>query len=150
MDERQQKGMAIAATTRIRKVKGKYLVPSQTNKNTTYTVSISEQRCTCPDHVERQVKCKHQYAVEYTVRRETTTGDNKTTETLKVTYSQDWSQYNEAQTNEKTWFTKLLTGLTATIPQPEQTTGRPRLPLSDMVFASTYKVYSQFSSRRFN
>ena len=27
--------------------------------------------------------------------------------------------------------------------------GRPRLPLSDMVFASVFKVYAGFSSRRF-
>ena len=27
--------------------------------------------------------------------------------------------------------------------------GRPRLPLSDMVFASVFKVYCGFSSRRF-
>jgi transposase len=28
--------------------------------------------------------------------------------------------------------------------------GRPRLPLSDMAFAATFKVYSRFSSRRFS
>lgn len=32
---------------------------------------------------------------------------------------------------------------------PEQQRGRPRLPLADMAFATVFKVYSGFSSRRF-
>ena len=44
---------------------------------------------------------------------------------------------------------ELLADLCGSIPQPEQTNGRPRLPLSDMVFASVFKVYVGFSSRRF-
>ena len=43
----------------------------------------------------------------------------------------------------------LLRDLCETIPQPPQVIGRPRLPLSDMLFATTFKVYSGFSSRRF-
>jgi hypothetical protein len=44
----------------------------------------------------------------------------------------------------------LLADLCSTIPQPKQEgRGRPRLPLSDMVFASVYKVYVGFSARRF-
>ena len=46
-------------------------------------------------------------------------------------------------------FTELLADLCSSIPQPEQTKGRPRLPLSDMVFASAYKVCVGFSARRF-
>jgi len=44
----------------------------------------------------------------------------------------------------------LLSDLCKTVPQPKQEgKGRPRLPLSDMVFASAYKVYVGFSARRF-
>jgi transposase len=43
----------------------------------------------------------------------------------------------------------LLADLCNTIGQPEQGMGRPRLPLSDMAFASVFKVYAGFSSRRF-
>ena len=35
------------------------------------------------------------------------------------------------------------------IEEPEQRMGRPRLPLADIVFASTFKVYSTVSGRRF-
>ena len=60
-----------------------------------------------------------------------------------------WTDYNAAQVEEKVRFTELLADLCSGIPQPEQTKGRPRLPLSDMVFASAYKIYVGFSSRRF-
>ena len=63
--------------------------------------------------------------------------------------SRTWTTYNAAQTEEKRRFTELLADLCAGVPQPEQTMGRPRLPLSDMVFASVFKVYCGFSSRRF-
>ena len=46
-------------------------------------------------------------------------------------------------------FMSLLADLCSGLPQPEQRTGRPRLPLSDMAFASIFKVYTGFSSRRF-
>lgn len=61
-----------------------------------------------------------------------------------------WTAYNAAQSEEKTRFVALLADLCNTIPQPPQTgRGRPRLPLSDMLFASVFKVYVGFSSRRF-
>src|SRR5918997_6062188 len=64
--------------------------------------------------------------------------------------SRCWTSYNAAQSEEKQRFVTLLADLCNTISQPEQRgKGRPRLPLSDMVFASVYKVYVGFSSRRF-
>ena len=63
--------------------------------------------------------------------------------------TRSWTDYNAAQVEEKVRFTELLADLCSGIPQPEQTKGRPRLPLSDMVFAAAYKVYVGFSSRRF-
>jgi transposase len=64
--------------------------------------------------------------------------------------SPNWTAYNAAQSEEKTRFVELLADLCKTVPQPKQEgKGRPRLPLSDMVFASAYKVYVGFSSRRF-
>ena len=63
--------------------------------------------------------------------------------------SRDWTAYNAAQSEEKTRFVALLADLCRTVSQPEQGMGRPRLPLSDMVFAAAYKVYVGFSARRF-
>jgi transposase len=61
-----------------------------------------------------------------------------------------WTAYNAAQCEEKTRFVALLSDLCNAVPQPiQEGRGRPRLPLSDMVFASVYKVYVGFSSRRF-
>src|SRR5215211_818991 len=64
--------------------------------------------------------------------------------------SSRWTAYNSAQSEEKTRFVALLADLCSTVPQPPQAgRGRPRLPLSDMLFASVYKVYVGFSPRRF-
>ena len=66
----------------------------------------------------------------------------------RKTYSQDWPAYNAAQTHEKERFVALLRDLCDTIEQPPQTFGRPRLPLSDVVFGIGLKVYSTMSGRR--
>jgi hypothetical protein len=68
-----------------------------------------------------------------------------------VTESPNWTAYNAAQSEEKHRFVELLADLCSTIPQPPRPpgAGRPRLPLSDMLFASVFKVYVGFSSRRF-
>jgi hypothetical protein len=65
--------------------------------------------------------------------------------------SSTWTAYNAAQSEEKTRFVALLADLCNTVPQPPRPPGasRPRLPLSDMLFAAAYKVYVGFSSRRF-
>src|SRR3712207_2251534 len=65
--------------------------------------------------------------------------------------SSTWTAYNTAQSEEKTRFVALLADLCNTIPKPPRPpgAGRPRLPLSDMVFASVFKIYVGFSSRRF-
>ena len=64
------------------------------------------------------------------------------------TYPQNWPAYNGAQTHEQEQFTKLLRELCDTVPQPPQTFGRPRLPLSDVLFGIGLKVYSTMSGRR--
>jgi transposase len=67
-----------------------------------------------------------------------------------VIEGRNWANYNAAQSEEKRRFVALLAELCSTVPQPPQTgKGRPRLPLSDMLFASVFKVYCGFSSRRF-
>jgi hypothetical protein len=64
--------------------------------------------------------------------------------------NRNWTTYDAAQTEEKRRFVVFLAELCSTVAQPEQRgKGRPRLPLSDMLFASVYKVYMGLSSRRF-
>jgi transposase len=72
-------------------------------------------------------------------------------ESVKVrkTYSQEWSAYNQAQTNEKSKFQELLFELCRNIEEPMQHMGRPRVPLADRLFACCFKVYSMMSGRRF-
>src|SRR5436309_1729493 len=155
MDARQQRGLMIAATARIRRAKvgPVYTVPSQSMQGE-YTVDMGRRRCSCPDFELRKLPCKHLFAVEYVMQRETVTtpeGETQVTEThaVRLTYAQDWTSYNAAQTTEKAHFCRLLRDLCATIPQPPQTRGRPRLPLSDALFSAAFKVYSTVSGRRF-
>jgi len=67
----------------------------------------------------------------------------------RTTYPQNWPAYNAAQTNEKRHFQVLLQQLCEGIEEPEQTNGRPRTPISDVIFAAVFKVYSTMSCRRF-
>jgi transposase len=151
MDGREQRGLEIAATKKLRQKGGLWIVPSQMGTGT-YVVDPTKRRgttCSCPDFEARGEKCKHVFAVEYTVRRETTAPDGSTvTEQLRLTYRQEWSAYNAAQVNEKERVAALLQSLCSAIDNPIQKRGRPRMPLSDAVFCATMKVYSGASGRR--
>jgi DDE family transposase len=68
---------------------------------------------------------------------------------VKPSYPQDWSAYNQAQTNEKALFQSLLHELCKGIGEPSQSMGRPRLPLDEMIFSAVFKVFSTVSGRRF-
>ena len=157
MEPREIKGLEIAAKSRVVR-KGKsnlWLVPSQAGREEKYTVAMKDEKpeCTCRDFEFRATKCKHIFAVEYTIQREQTAdGTTITTETVKITrktYPQDWKAYNAAQTQEKSQLQALLYELCKNLPEPEQRRGRPRLLLADIIFASTFKVYSTVSGRRF-
>jgi len=133
---------------------GFWIVPSQSSAKT-YTVDPDPEspRCDCPDFESRQLRCKHIYAVEITLKREyTNDGQTQTvteTVTIKQKYTQDWQSYNAAQQTEKSHFLALLYQLCSKVEEPIQTMGRPRLPLADVLFAVTYKTYSMLSARRF-
>lgn len=151
MSGREQRGLEMAARVRPQRNGSAYIVPSQTGKGTLYTVSLKGEypTCSCPDHETRLVKCKHIYAVEYSLRQETLAdGTTTVTKTVRVTYRQDWPAYNAAQSHEKTRVSELLRGLCDGINQPPQGRGRPRLPLCDMAFSAVMKVYSTVSGRR--
>lgn len=161
--ERKERGLIIAAKTRITQSGNVWHVPSQSGFKPYYQVDPVAKTCDCPDYEKREAPCKHLYAVEIVIEREsstTTTTDadgnttTTTTETTKVTkrvtYSQDWPAYNQAQTQEKAIFQKLLSNLCANIVEPPQKpNGRPTLSYRDMLFAIVFKIYSTVSCRRF-
>jgi transposase len=149
---RKERGYKIAKENNIISKNGKWLVPSESSPHKSYEVilRIDKSTCTCPDYVERRLKCKHIFAVEIiTSRQINADGSVTVTQTKRITYPQDWANYDKAQTQQKELFMKLLSGLCQGIDEPQYTFGRPRLPLSDMIFASGLKVYSTFSLRRF-
>ena len=157
---RKHRGLEIAALARIEKQDGLYIVPSQHSaRPTKYKVNYGENpTCTCPDFEARGCRCKHIYAVECVIKRETTEhadGSVTVKESITVTktrktYTQNWPAYNQAQTNEKHDFLRLLADLCRDIPTPPQTgRGQRCLPMSDMVFAAVFKIYSTISARRF-
>jgi transposase len=154
MEPRQEKAIEIAAKAKLTCQGGMWLVPSQSGP-TEYTVDPDPQApsCSCPDFEARQLRCKHIYAVEITLKREIVNdGQTQTiteTVTVKKKYTQSWPEYNRAQTNEKAHFIEFLHQLCSGIEEPIQTNGRPRLPLADIIFAATYKTYTMVSARRF-
>jgi len=122
-----------------------YLVPAKANTKITFKVTANNSgwlRCTCPTNKNGHI-CKHILFVTAWLRNQ-----KKNQEQPKKTYTQDWTAYNTAQCQEIELFDRLLKDLVDTIQEPEQNMGRPRLPLSDVIFCAVQKVYTQLSSRR--
>jgi hypothetical protein len=157
MNAREERGLVIAAVCKLNKTQNGWLVPSQSGADKIYTVDPVKQTCTCPDHAENGHKCKHIFAVEFTVKRETDADGNiietkSITFTEKKTYPQVWPAYNQAQSIEKDRLQVLLADICRGVPEPE----RPERPgqqphtYKDSIFAIVFKVYTTFSSRRFS
>jgi transposase len=155
---REQRGLEIAAKAKLQQSGDRWFVPSQSaNGGMYYTVKPdpAKPHCSCPDFEARQLRCKHVYAVQFVIQREFTFDEETQTETftetvtVKESYKQEWGAYNRAQVNEKERFLSLLAELVKGIEEPIQTFGRPRIPLGEVVFGNTYKVYSTVSGRRF-
>lgn len=106
MEDREIKGLEIAAKSKLTRKGDKWLVPSQSGLLEKYFVAMNEEQpqCTCRDYEFRNDKCKHIFAVEYTIEREQDAdGQTVVTETVKVvrkTYMQNWPAYNAAQTHK--------------------------------------------------
>jgi transposase len=60
-----------------------------------------------------------------------------------------WDIYNVAKTEQKRLFPILLRELCMSVEEPEQSRGRPRLSLRDMIFCAALKVFSKSPSRQF-
>lgn len=159
MSEREQRGLAIAALCKIDKdpKEGVWIVPSQSGAGK-YKVTHDGlfPHCTCPDFELRGGKCKHIFAVEYTIEREVHADGSETlTRTMtvveKVTYKQDWPAYNVAQATEKKRMQVLLADLCRNLPEPDRSRIRGQRPhlVKDAIFAMAFKVYCGLSSRRF-
>ena len=157
MNAREERGLVIAATQKLTQKGPVWLVPSQSGKGK-YTVCPDPTNpfCSCPDHEDTGGKCKHIYAVEMAMKRETRQ-DGSVVETKTVTFTQktvcrptNWPLYNLAQIEEKRRFQVLLADLCkGSAEPPANKTGRKHTPIADMVFAAVLKVYSTVSSRRF-
>ena len=155
MNNKQMKGLNIAKTQRILKRGHEWIVPSQSGHGN-YIITMNMEgrhpfrKCTCPDYELSRLDCKHIYAVLYAEKLAEHPDNSVISEVPKKTYAQDWAAYNKSQIEEKDTFLKLLSELADTVPEPlGEPTGRPRLPMRDMVFVSALKVYTTFSCRRF-
>jgi transposase len=159
MNPKEQKGIVIAATAKLVKHNGLWIVPSQTKPSKSYLVNLKLGTCTCDGFAELNEKCKHIYAAEIVERRDGAQGESQHAnlvgtedvklDTKKKQYPQKWPAYNLAQTTEKHRFQVLLHDLCRYLPTLPPSPGRPRVPMADMVFASVFKVYSTVSTRRF-
>ena len=148
-DGRRRRGKAIAFVVPIKKTRLGYSVPSQSHSGH-HTVNLDDEPfCTCPDFEERAKPCKHIYAVKYSIMRDEGLASPEPRTEVPVKYGRDWAAYNKAQTHEGDHFVTLLRELCDTVEMPIHVNGRPRLPISDMLFAVTYKAYSTMSTRRF-
>lgn len=155
MNEKEERGRNIAALSNLTQKDDTWTVPSQSRKGHYYTVNIGLDKttCSCPDYENHRDKCKHIYAVEFTIERNSGTVTPEQIAEIplraKKVYTQDWPAYRLAQINEKAKFQELLAELCSGVDEPIQGLGRARLPMADMIFAAVFKVYSTVSTRRF-
>lgn len=148
---RKERGQLLAKNheDQIRRNKGGFKVPSQTTEKH-YRVELGKDKeCSCPDHQNRESKCKHIWAVELTVTRQVDENGNVVEKHEIKETEQNWTAYNAAQTSEAPLFMELLSDLTDKVENPEQENGRPSKDLGDTMFLSALKVYTGFSLRRF-
>ncbi len=159
MEPREQRGLIIAATCRLKlDHDGSWLVPSQSKAEAVYRVNLEAKTCNCLDHTDGGFTCKHYFAASIVHKRDVLP-DGTMIETKSIaiterkTYSQNWPAYNFAQATEKPRLQALLNDLCRNLPARERPAGtpgpKPHLP-RDAVFAMAYKTYCGFSSRRFS
>lgn len=156
MNAREERGRKIAETCTIRQRGKLWEVPSQSHDGK-YLVNLTREYCSCPDHVETGVECKHIHAVKFTLTRTDRHADGSATvRTLTVeakverkSYPQDWPNYNRAQVNEHRHFQALLHDLCSSLSAPPPRRGNQPVHPADAAFWSVYKVYSTMSARRF-
>lgn len=147
---RRQKGQEIAKTGQVKMQGNKWLVPSQSSgKQYEVVLGLGASKCNCPDNTERQMKCKHIFAVEITVSKTIDREGKVTITQTRRVYVQDWHNYTTAQNQEGTLFRELLKDLVENVEEPMRTgAGRPSVPLNEALFCAIEKVYSMQSSRR--
>lgn len=148
MEAKQARGLEIAAQHEITREGNVWIVPSQTSSKR-YTVNLFLNTCTCADFDAHRIKCKHIYAAEAALRKESGLQQPKIPEQRKLIYRQEWHEYNLAQVNEKAKFQELLYELCCLLEDPPQHMGRPRVPTADRIFACCFKIYTMLSGRRF-
>lgn len=143
---RTRKATEIAKAKRIAKRGSVWVVPSASHSGVVNGMPTWE--CSCPDYASRGQPCKHVIAVEIVRHREMPDGST-VTETVRVTYAQNWPAYNAAQVHEQERFELLLRDLCSGVSTvPHKGAGRPRIPLADVIFGNAMKVFSTQSGRR--
>lgn len=149
LEIRKKRGYEIAQKGNLKFINNKWSVPSERTRNMyTVVLRLNKSTCTCDDFTVRQVKCKHIFAVEIFISKQTDQ-NGVITITKRMTYSQNWPQYDKSQIEEKSRFMTLLSDLVQEVEEPQYAFGRPKTSIRDLLFASGLKVYTQFSLRRF-
>lgn len=154
MNTRELKALELAARKKILFKDGRWLVPSHVGTRTYYGVQFLESgaTCECEDWTTRRLDCKHIIATRLVIERDgglEAPPLNTDAMPEKPKRKRNWKAINEAHIHEKHRFEKLLADLCRAVEVPVEFRGGRRAPLSDILFACIYKVYSTFSSRRF-
>lgn len=151
--DRVERGEAIAAASgQIDRVaENLFSVQSQSGSGV-YLVSSEkgQWKCICPDFLAHDLPCKHIVAVLLR-QRGITTEEAAESESRRPrpTYRQDWPSYNQAQRAELRLFDEVLAELVDDVedPLPPKRTGRPRIPLNDVLYCAVQKVYQDLPLR---
>ena len=144
---RVERGLAIASSPgQIDKIGDSlWFVRSQSGDGG-YLVGLAKGRwkCNCPDFRAHDLPCKHLVAVRsHADGLARTEAEAVEARRPRPTYRQNWPAYNAAQNAEPVMFGEVLTELVSGVvdPVPARDTGRPRVPLADLLYCAVEKVY---------
>lgn len=109
-------------------------------------LEMMEKRCETINMISEEIY----KTVKPAVRKEKQLGLRKFFNPFaRITYGQQWSEYNMAQMSEKLLFLHILLELCSIIPEPKlKRKGRIGLPLKERLFCLGLYTYGCFSSRR--
>ena len=166
LEIRRMRGTTIAATRPIATSNFGYRVPFLDGNGTCFVALGDQPDATCADF-SADLPCEHHYAAKCFAQRLEFQQDDVTLNRpdggkeianpltfspaqSKATTRTAWSLYNESQSSEWIYFGKLLRDICEGIYNAPYRGGRPRLPMSDIVYCLTARAYLNLSARRFD
>ncbi len=144
MNRQERDGIEVAFKRKIVERDGYWLIERGSNPFLFYRVDLKDGKCECEQFRRLAPRwCKHLYAVRYLLESQKRP-PKKVPRPPSKKSPRNWPLYHDARAAKHRDFKELLLRLCRGLPPdiPSKMGGRPRVPLSAMVYAAVMKVRS--------